>query len=295
MRKKIGNREIALCGLFAALIAVGAFIKIPGPIVPFTAQVLFVNLAGILLGKREGALAVGVYIALGLIGVPIFTEGGGIGYVLNPKFGYLIGFFVGAYAAGAVFERLKGKYDFENLRRKNETDNRTDKIKSFFYRIKNSELPPYLIAGLVNIFTIYFFGVIYYYLVARFYLGSANGLWFFVVNCFLVFVPTDLIWCVVSAFIAKRLLPFIKNAAFTSKRPPFAAKNAAYHSGKASEARENDRVKFKDEPLNSQRENSEFKENDQAKFKDEQLNSQKESGELQQFSVMENTGFKENE
>ena len=71
-----------LCGIFAALIAVGAFIKIPIPICPFTLQFLFTNLAGLLLGKKVGSRAVGIYIILGLIGLPIFSEGGGIGYLM---------------------------------------------------------------------------------------------------------------------------------------------------------------------------------------------------------------------
>ena len=40
------------CALFAALIAAGAFIRIPVPVVPFTLQFLFTNLAGILLGRK---------------------------------------------------------------------------------------------------------------------------------------------------------------------------------------------------------------------------------------------------
>lgn len=69
--------SLILCALFAALIAVGAFIKIPVPFVPFTLQLLFTTLAGIVLGPKYGALSVGVYILIGLCGVPIFTQGGG--------------------------------------------------------------------------------------------------------------------------------------------------------------------------------------------------------------------------
>ena len=68
--------SLILCALFAALIAVGAFIKIPVPFVPFTLQLLFTTLAGIVLGPKYGALSVGVYILIGLCGVPIFTQGG---------------------------------------------------------------------------------------------------------------------------------------------------------------------------------------------------------------------------
>ena len=58
----------------------------------FTLQFFFVLLAGIILGGKRGALAVGCYVALGLIGIPIFAAGGGIGYIFRPSFGYLLGF-----------------------------------------------------------------------------------------------------------------------------------------------------------------------------------------------------------
>ena len=59
------TKGVIYCGLFTALIAVGAFIKIPIPVVPFTLQYLFTMLAGLLLGPVNGALAVVVYIVLG--------------------------------------------------------------------------------------------------------------------------------------------------------------------------------------------------------------------------------------
>ena len=95
---RITTRQLTMTALFVALIAVGAFIRVPLPNCPFTLQILFTTLAGIVLGSRLGAASVGIYIVLGLIGVPIFTSGGGPGYILQPTFGYLIGFMVGAYA-----------------------------------------------------------------------------------------------------------------------------------------------------------------------------------------------------
>ena len=55
-REKI--RKLILCAFFAALTAVGAFIKIPVPVVPFTLQFLCTTLAGWLLGGKWGALSV---------------------------------------------------------------------------------------------------------------------------------------------------------------------------------------------------------------------------------------------
>ena len=60
------TKNMILSAMFVALISVGAFIKIPVPVVPFTLQVLFTMLAGLLLGGKRGALAVCVYTALGL-------------------------------------------------------------------------------------------------------------------------------------------------------------------------------------------------------------------------------------
>ena len=56
--------------------------------------------AGLLLGPRLGTIAVGTYVLLGLVGLPIFTQGGGFWYVFQPSFGYLIGFCVGTFVTG---------------------------------------------------------------------------------------------------------------------------------------------------------------------------------------------------
>ena len=94
--------DLALCALFVALIAMGAFLRVPVPLVPFTLQYLFTALAGLLLGAKKGCAAVCAYILLGLLGFPVFAQGGGIGYIFEPSFGYLIGFALGAYATGKV-------------------------------------------------------------------------------------------------------------------------------------------------------------------------------------------------
>ena len=80
------TKSLIYCGLFTALIAVGAFIKIPVPVVPFTLQYLFTMMAGLLLGPKLGALSVTFYMLLGLAGLPIFSEGGGIWYIFKPNY-----------------------------------------------------------------------------------------------------------------------------------------------------------------------------------------------------------------
>ena len=96
----VRTRRAVLVALFAALTAVGAFVRVPLPGVPFTLQVPAVLLAGIALGPWLGAASQMAYLAVGLIGLPVFATGGGPGYVLTPTFGFLAGFVVAAPVVG---------------------------------------------------------------------------------------------------------------------------------------------------------------------------------------------------
>jgi biotin transport system substrate-specific component len=96
------TRELTYAALFTALIAGGAFVAIPIGTVPFTLQVLFVLLAGMLLGPRLATLSVLAYLALGLV-APVYAGGtSGLGVLLGPTGGYLWGFVLAALATGAV-------------------------------------------------------------------------------------------------------------------------------------------------------------------------------------------------
>ena len=95
-------RKLVYTALFAVLTAVGAFLRIPLGVSSITLQFLFTAMAGVLLGPGCGALSQGVYVALGLMGLPIFTTGGGFGYVLQPTFGFLLGLIPAAAIIGAI-------------------------------------------------------------------------------------------------------------------------------------------------------------------------------------------------
>ena len=70
-------KELVLFSLFTALTAIGAFIRVPVPLCPFTLQLLFTTLSGLILGSRKGAASVAVYVALGLSGVPVLRRAEG--------------------------------------------------------------------------------------------------------------------------------------------------------------------------------------------------------------------------
>ena len=92
--------------LMAALIALGAYTCIPfwGP-VPLVLQNLFVFLAGLLLGSRWGLAAMGIYLLVGAVGMPVFSAGrGGLAHFLGPTGGYLFGFATAAWLTGLIAE-----------------------------------------------------------------------------------------------------------------------------------------------------------------------------------------------
>lgn len=102
---RISVRELIGAALFAALIAAGALASFPLPPFPgkVTLQIFFVLLCARALPPLPSFLAVFAYIALGLCGVPILSMGGGLQYVLQPTFGYLLGFLAGAPLASRLY------------------------------------------------------------------------------------------------------------------------------------------------------------------------------------------------
>ena len=176
------TKSMVYCGLFTALIAVGAFIKVPVPVVPFTLQYLFTMLAGLLLGAKRGAIAVLAYMLLGLAGLPIFTEGGGLWYLLKPSFGYIIGFVIGTYVTGRIAETVPKK-----------------------------TIPHYLIANLAGLAIVYASGMSYYYVICNYVINTPIALWPLFLYCFILAVPGDIALSVVGAVIAKRVRPLVIN------------------------------------------------------------------------------------
>lgn len=96
-------KHMVLTSLFTALIAISSQLYIPLPLsgVPHTLQILFVLLAGLLLGARWGACSVLLWILLGIFGLPVYAQGkAGAAVLFGPTGGFLLGFAICAYFVG---------------------------------------------------------------------------------------------------------------------------------------------------------------------------------------------------
>lgn len=173
--------ELAKCAIFVALMVVSAFIRIPFPLVPLTFQTVVAVLAGLLLGPVYGTAAVGVYIFMGLLGLPVFTNGGGFAYVVQPTFGYILGFAAAAFVAGALCGRGKAA---------------------------QITLRGALLASVAGFLVNYIVGVPYFLLIWHFYMHN-GGVWQAAVTYNLIYMPKDLALCLLAGFLAWRVRPLL--------------------------------------------------------------------------------------
>ena len=93
----------AFIALFAAIICVGCFIRIPLGVIPVVLQSILCILSGVLLGGIVGAAPTALFLLAGLIGLPVYSGGtSGIAVWLGPTGGFLPGYLLGAVAAGLI-------------------------------------------------------------------------------------------------------------------------------------------------------------------------------------------------
>jgi len=111
-------RLMIYASLFAALIAAGAFISVPIGPVPIVLQNMFVLLAGLFLGWKWGLASVSIYIFAGILGLPVFSSGGGgIGHVMGPTGGYLLSYIPAVILVGIVSNQPSLRESKEENRR----------------------------------------------------------------------------------------------------------------------------------------------------------------------------------
>lgn len=178
---RIHTKDLIMIPLFTGLMVVGAFVRIPFPLLPVTLQPFFCAFAGILLGAKRGALSQIIYVMLGLAGMPVFAQGGGLTYIVNPTFGFLIGFVAGVYIIGNVSEHQKA------------------------INIKSC-----MISVLSGLLTIYAFGIFYMYYILHFYMGKGETSIWYIVAVNLPYIIKDLVLYILVALTAASTVPTLK-------------------------------------------------------------------------------------
>ena len=180
---KLTVKELILTALFTTLMVAGAFVRIPFPLLPVTLQPFICALAGMVLGSRLGALSMTVYTLLGLAGVPVFANGGGIAYVFEKNFGFILGFIAGAAVIGKISSAIKRPTAVKNLKA--------------------------LMPGLA---VIYITGIAYMLLIMRVYLGNEQISLMFVLAANVPYIIKDTVLYIIIAIAGASLLPAIRKA-----------------------------------------------------------------------------------
>lgn len=172
-------RNMALCALFAALLALSAWLSIPAGEIAFTLQTFGVALTLSLLGGKWGSLSILVYLLLGAVGLPVFSGfQGGIGTLLNVTGGYIFGFLVWSLLYWLITALTPDKPLFP------------------------------LLAQVVGLLACYAFGSIWF---CWLYLqrGSAVSIGFVLLKCVLPYLLPDAIKLGLAFLLARRLKRFV--------------------------------------------------------------------------------------
>lgn len=171
-------REMALVSLFTALAIAAALIMrfSSAAMVPYSLLPLVAMLAGSLLGSRLAALSMTIYLLLGLVGVPVFAKPpyGGLTYVLQPTFGFTLGFIGGAYVVGKILAACKEPSWLQ-----------------------------YFLVSVVGLVVIYAVGLPYLYMVLNLYLGKGVPVMRVLEIGFFPYILFDLGKAAVAALIAR--------------------------------------------------------------------------------------------
>lgn len=176
------TKYLAMAALCTALIAAGAYLRFPIPGLPvqFTTQTLFVLITGLILPPAYSAGAIVAYVLLGIVGFPVFTQGGGPQTVLTPNFGYLLGFVFSAFLTAWLLKKLK---------------NRRFGL---------------LLAALGGVLAVYTVALPYAAAVSSLYLQKPIAINVLITGYFLAFLPLDLAKAVIAAAVAAQVRKALK-------------------------------------------------------------------------------------
>lgn len=171
--------QMVYIGIFAVLLTICSWISIP-TVIPFTLQTFGVFLTVLLLSGKHGTIAICIYLLLGTVGIPVFSNfGAGLGYLLGNTGGYAVGFiFIGLLMW--LFETIWGRKPFVQIT-----------------------------AMLLGLVLCYAFGTLWFLNISM-NSGNAYGLMTVLTICVFPFIIPDLLKLAFAYAISRRLHPFLK-------------------------------------------------------------------------------------
>ena len=108
--QKITTYQMAVTAVMAAVLCVLGPLTVPIGAIPISLANFVICLTAWLLGPKFGTLSVVIYLAIGLIGVPVFSGyGAGLAKVAGPTGGYLVGYLLLAFIGGLFIEKSNGQ------------------------------------------------------------------------------------------------------------------------------------------------------------------------------------------
>ncbi|MCL6585179.1 MAG: biotin transporter BioY [Anoxybacillus sp.] len=186
--------DITLVSVFAALMAIGANITSWAPFlvvggVPITLQTFFCVLAGAILGRRLGALAMLVYMLVGLVGAPVFAKfSGGFGMIAGPTFGFIVSFIFAAYITGWIIDKGGNR----------------------------PSLARFIVAALAGMVVNYVVGTNWMYVAFKYWAEAPKGFSYSVAwSWMLVPLPKDIILSIIAGTVAPRFYQTIRKSAIS--------------------------------------------------------------------------------
>ena len=172
-------KDLTIMAISLAILIICSKISFNIGIISLTLQTFAVVIISLLLKWKKAAIVFIAYIVMGLIGIPVFSTGGGFQYVLLPSFGFIIGFLISSLFIGS--------------------------------NIGNTKLLK-IIKSVIGLLILDLIGLIYMYFILKYYIESPNANFMYVIEVgFLPFIIKDLISTVLAALIAIRVEPIVAN------------------------------------------------------------------------------------
>lgn len=176
------TQDLTRVALMLALLAVCSQIALPIGPVPITLQTLVVLIIGLILPTGQALLTMSLYLVLGLIGLPIFSQAmGGLQSVFLPSFGFILSFIPAVW----VMSKICHKKNSHSIRR-------------------------YVIAVIAGNLIIYIIGLSYMSFILTIYLGNEMSLWQILFVGMIPFIPGDIAKSIVAVTASKRLNSYLR-------------------------------------------------------------------------------------